>query len=341
MNADIRRARRAFWWVGVIVPLAMIALSAMVILTWLPEVPDPSVIHWRIGGANGYGPPWIHLIVLIGIGGGIVALFALIALLAHRMPRGGGKSAPDGPTWSATARFLGAASLATAGLMSLVALVSVGVQRGLTDAADAPDITPWVVVGLVVMVGLGILGWFLQPSIPRTPGASDAPAEPMPLAANERAVWIKTVTIAPPGQIVLGGGVFITAAMTVLLLAQGVTAGWITAAATGLLIVAIVSSLTFRVRASAAGLLVRSTVGWPKILIPADQIASARAIQVDPFAEFGGWGYRISADGRRGVVLRTGSALEVTRTNGRRFVVTVDDAQTAAAVLATAARKEG
>ncbi|MFJ2550625.1 DUF1648 domain-containing protein [Microbacterium sp. NPDC087591] len=341
MNADIRRARRAFWWVGVIIPSAMIALSAVVVLAWLPEIPDPSAIHWGTDGVNGYGPRWIHLVILIGIGGGMIALFSFIALLAHRMPRGGGEPAPDGPQWSATARFLGAANLATAGLMSLTALVSVGVQRGLADAADAADIGPWVFIGFALMLGLGVLGWFLQPPFAPSAGPSDAPATPMPLADHERAVWIKSVTIARSGQIVLGVGVFISIAMAVLLLAQGVAAWWITAAVALFLVGAVATSLSFRVRASAAGLQVRSTVGWPKIEIPAGEIANVRAIRIDPFAEFGGWGYRIGTDGRRGVVLREGPGLEVTRTDGRRFVVTVDDAETGAAVLATAARKEG
>jgi len=78
-------------------------------------------------------------------------------------------------------------------------------------------------------------------------------------------------------------------------------------------------------------------MGWPRIEIPAAEIASVRAVRVDPFAEFGGWGYRFGVDGRRGVVLRAGDALEVARTNGRVFVVTVDDAATAASVLALAA----
>ncbi|MBD3752872.1 MAG: hypothetical protein IE935_10685 [Micrococcales bacterium] len=42
---------------------------------------------------------------------------------------------------------------------------------------------------------------------------------------------------------------------------------------------------------------------------------------------------RFAIDGRRGVVLRRGEALEVTRRSGRVFVVTVDDASTASALL--------
>jgi hypothetical protein len=40
-------------------------------------------------------------------------------------------------------------------------------------------------------------------------------------------------------------------------------------------------------------------------------------------------------DGRRGIVLRAGEALQITRTDRRVFVVTVDGASDAAAVLET------
>jgi hypothetical protein len=84
---------------------------------------------------------------------------------------------------------------------------------------------------------------------------------------------------------------------------------------------------------------VRSAAGWPRLEIPAAEIASTRSVRIDPFAEFGGWGYRFGTDGRRGFVLRAGEALEVTRTDGRVFVVTVDDATTAASVLAAAGQR--
>lgn len=338
MTPEIRRARTAFWWVGVILPLSLIALASIVVVAWLPEVPDPAAIHWGLDGADGFGPRWTPLALLIGLGGGTVLLFALIALFSHRLPQRGAAAPSPQPQWSATARLLGAASLGTAGLMSILAIVSTAAQRGLEDAADAADITPWIPVFLLVMVGLAVAGWFLQPSVSVSPDSSGAAATPLPLADHERAVWMKTVTVARTGQVVLGIGVFIVVAMSVLLLAQGVAAGWITAAVALVLVVLLATTLTFRVRASAAGLRVRSVAGWPRIEIPAAEVASARAVRVDPFAEFGGWGYRFGLDGRRGIVLRSGDALEVTRTNGRVFVVTVDDAATAASVLAAATR---
>lgn len=339
MTPEIRRARTAFWWVGVILPLALIALAAIVVIAWLPEVPDPAAIHWGFDGVDGFGPRWTPLAILIGMGGGFVLLFALIVLLMHRPPQENGRAANVRPPWSATARLLGATSLGMAGMMATLAIATTAAQRGLADAADATDITPWVPVFLVVLAALSVAGWFLQPktAVPARP--SDAPAPPLPLADHERAVWMRSVSVARSGQIVLGIGVFFAIAMTVLLLAQGIAAGWVTAAVSLLLVVVVVTGLSFRVRASPAGLRVRSAAGWPRLDIPADEIASTRSIQVDPFAEFGGWGYRIGTDGRRGFVLRAGEALEVTRTNGRVFVVTVDDAATAASVLAAAARR--
>ena len=339
MTPEIRRARTAFWWVGVIIPLALLSLAAIVVLAWLPEVPDPAAIHWGLDGADGFGPRWTPLVLLIGLGGGTVLLFALIALFSHRLPQRGAAAPTSQPQWSATARLLGAASLGTAGMMSMLAIASTAAQRGLADAADAADITPWIPAFLVVMAGLAVAGWFLQPAVPVSVASSTEPAAPLPLADHERAVWIKTVTVARSGQIVLGLGVFVLIAMSVLLLAQGLAAGWIVAVVALLLVVVVSTSLTFRVRASAAGLRVRSVAGWPKTDIPAAEIASARAVQVNPFAEFGGWGYRFGMDGRRGFVLRTGEALEVTRTDGRVFVVTVDDASTAASVLAAAVNR--
>lgn len=339
MTPEIRRARTAFWWVGVIVPLALIALASIVVFAWLPEVPDPAAIHWGLDGADGFGPRWTPLALLIGLGGGLVVLFACIALFSHRLPQRGGAAPIPQPQWSATARLLGAVSLGEAGMMAMLAIVTTAAQRGLADAADAADITPWVPAFIVVMIGLAVAGWFVQPKVPVGPAGSARAAEPLPLADHERAAWMKTVTLARSGQVVLGIGVFITIAMSVLLLARGVAAGWIVAGITAILVILVVTGLSFRVRASAAGLRVRSVAGWPRLEIAAHDIAGARAVQVDPFAEFGGWGYRIGTDGRRGFVMRTGEALEVTRTDGRVFVVTVDDASTAASVLAAAASR--
>ncbi len=340
MTPDVRRARIAFLWVGVIVPLGIIALTAIVVASWLPEIPDPSAVHWGTDGVDGFGPSWIHLVVLLGVGGGTVSLLAVMALFAHRVPQHGRPSDGGGrtPQWSPAARFLGAVNLSVAVMVSGLALVSVGVQRGLTDAADSPDITPWVFLGFGLLVVLTIVGWFLQPATEAPPAEAEGSAAALPLASGERAVWVGTATMARAGQIVLGLALFVMIAASVLMIAQGVSTWWITAALTIVMAVLVLSSFTFRVRVTPAGLSVRSLAGWPRIDIAARDVESVRAVDVNPFGEFGGWGYRIGLDGRSGVVLRTGEGLEVARTGGRVFVVTIDDAATAASVLAAAAR---
>jgi hypothetical protein len=69
-------------------------------------------------------------------------------------------------------------------------------------------------------------------------------------------------------------------------------------------------------------------------------VVDAGVAQVNGFAEFGGWGIR-QRPGALGIILRNGESLQVTRRNGRRLVITVDDAETAAALLMAFAKRAG
>lgn len=340
---EFRRARTAFLWVGVIVPLAFLTIATALIWAWLPELPDPAAIHWGIDGANGYGPGWTYLALTMGVGGGIVALFAVIALLAHRMPQSSGTSPTADtpkPQWSATARLFGAMNLGTSSMISLLMVTSVNAQRGLEDAADAPNVVSWLFVGIALLVGLPVLGWFLQPNVSASPDAGRQATSAIRLAPGEKAAWFGSVAIGRVGIVILAVSMLLLIAATILVFAvEAGAVSWIMVLVTVLVIVLIATTLVFRVRVNSAGLLVRAALGWPRWSIRASEIADVRVVQVNPVGEFGGWGVRIGADGRMGVVLRTGEALQVTRTSGRVFVVTIDDAATAAAVL-TATVKE-
>ena len=141
--------------------------------------------------------------------------------------------------------------------------------------------------------------------------------------------------MARTGVVVLLVALGLLVLMTVFWIARGAD-GWQVLVATTLLIAILtVTMLVFRVRIDRRGLLVRSLIGWPRTRIPLDDIDDVATATIDPLREFGGWGWRIAVDGRRGVVLRAGEALQVTRAKGRVFVVTVDGAAEAAAVLQT------
>ncbi|MEK8144810.1 hypothetical protein NKH18_34340 [Streptomyces sp. M10(2022)] len=61
-------------------------------------------------------------------------------------------------------------------------------------------------------------------------------------------------------------------------------------------------------------------------------MATSRDVQA--FAEYGGWGYRVRPE-RSGVIVRSGEAIVARLSNGRDFAVTVDDSATGAALLNT------
>lgn len=339
MPHTVRRARIAFLRVGVMVPILILGAAMAVIAGWLPQLPDPAAIHWSGGHADGFAPRWMQL-VIPGVGLVMVIAFAVLAWFAHRMPpeflSGGGGLVADAdgvPQWSATARLLGAVNLGLAAMMALVGLQATGVQRGLSDATDAPDIGGGVFVGFGVLVVLSVTGWFLQPAVPAVRGVL---AEPVALAEGAPATWEGTATMARGGVITLGISLLVLFAAVLVSFAGGTVIGWVMVALFVVMAAVIVAMVVFHVHVDEDGLLVRSALGWPKTRIAASDISSVRVTQVNPFAEFGGWGWRYGLDGRRGVVLRRGEALEVTRRDGEIFVVTVDGASDAASALAAA-----
>ena len=211
--------------------------------------------------------------------------------------------------------------------------LSFGMQRGLDDAHDAPSILIPLGVGFGVGLLAGVAGWFAQPNVTTSGGSTPAPVDALTLAPGERAVWVRTTTMSRVAMIGVTAGVAALALGTIALGVTGSNAWWIMFATTLLLLVLACATFVFRVRVDRAGLTVRSSIGVPRFRIPLDDIAEVGVTTVHPTSEFGGWGIRIGLDGRFGIVLRSGEALQVARRDGRIFVVTVDDAATAAALL--------
>ena len=110
---------------------------------------------------------------------------------------------------------------------------------------------------------------------------------------------------------------------------------WLVAGLVGGLMVAVTSA---RVVVDRDGVRV-STLGLSWSRIPIERVASAEVGQVSALGDFGGWGWRIGRDGRRGFVTRSGEALVVHRRGEPDVLVTVDDARGAAAVVNTLAAR--
>jgi hypothetical protein len=207
----------------------------------------------------------------------------------------------------------------------------VWVQRGLDDAADAGSVLPWMAAGAVAGLVLAVPAALLAPRAPLTVDDDDeAPA--LELGDDERAVWSRNVT---PGRgiavfLLLVGAV--TAGTIALVSSPSNSGSWVGFAILAAALLLVLATSFWRVRVTAAGVTVRSALGFPNFSVPLDQVETARAVQISPLGDFGGWGLRGSPR-RFGIVLRSGEALEIERTNGRSLVVTVPDAATAAALV--------
>lgn len=300
-------------------PAVVLVVTVAIALSWTPRLPDPLAVHWSGSqGPDAFGS--LKDAVAIPL---LFALVFAVGMWALAFWTGRDTS---------TRRLAAGCATGLAVLMSVTVLGSLQVQLNLTDAADAPGIDHVVAWAFTAGLLAGVAVAFLVPRTPPAPSVDpvDPDAPRATLAAHERAAWNRSVTSrvgANVGAVVVlvNVGLAIVTRMPALL---------IVAAALGLLLA---TNLVLRVSVDARGLTARSPLGWPAVRVPLDEVVAARVTQVDPFGEFGGWGYRVGAGGRVGFVLRKGDAIEVERTAGRVTVVTVDDAATGAALLNTLA----
>jgi len=329
MSSEIaveRRAARRRHLTGAIVAaggLLVLAGSAGLAWSWRADLPDPVASHWGVGGGpDGFSSLGGVLAVLLGIGGAMVLGFG-------------------GVTWalgqSAVTRRIGAAATAWVSLfLSIVVVGSLSIQRGLSDAREAGSVDTVLLAAILgslvpaIIVAIVVPGDLPRPATSAI--AADAPR--VALVDGERAAWIghagsrAAFIVGVPAAVLVAAVAVLTRQWPLLIIDAAVIA-------------ALVTLSSFVVRVDRSGLTVRSAVGWPRYRIPLDEVVRADVTRVSPFKEFGGWGWRVGRDGRVGVVLRTGEALQVQRSGGRSIVVTVDDAATAAGLLNALADRSG
>ncbi|PKI92174.1 hypothetical protein CW368_04915 [Actinomycetales bacterium SN12] len=320
-DVDLRRARRALVVVGLVIPAVLTAVTIGLIAVWMPDMPDPAATHWGAGGVDGYGPPVTYLWLAAVVGLGLPLLLATATLTMA------------GRQWGATARFLGALALGLSGFSAVINAGSTWMQRGLTDAGDATNVLPVLIGGFCALLLFSAAGWVLQPDIAATPAPTLRSTRLPSISAGERVVWMGSASMAPAGVMIIGFTCIVLIGVGAVMLLQAPESAWIPLLVLVLVGLALAATASFRVRAGADGLKVRSALGFPRLNVPLDEITAVRAIECHPFAEFGGIGWRVGLDGRTGIVLRTGPALEVGRRGKGAVVITVDGAETAAATL--------
>ena len=184
----------------------------------------------------------------------------------------------------------------------------------------------------VVAVGLWRWGRTTPPEVTgaREPLPADAPR--LDVTPTTRLAWTGRASLRVGPTVALA---VVVALPLVWVALAGLAWVWLLALALGALLAL---TLSARVTVDASGLRVSSAgLSWSRV--PLERVASAGTTTVSPLREFGGWGWRIGVDGRRGYVTRAGEALVVHRIGEPDVVVTVDDADEAAAVLNTLAAR--
>lgn len=317
----LRRARLAFLLVGVAVPLVVTVVGMTVLLAWLPSLPDRVATHWGVGGADAFGPATTYLWILLAVGLVLPVLMTVVTLAAV------------GSHWGGAARMMGALAAGLSVFAAALSLGSLAVQRDLDDAAEAPGIGGVVALGFGALLLATGIAWIVQPRVRAEPGRVLLPKHIVQISQGERVVWVASTSMPRAALSALLTLLLALVALAAYMLVSGVAGGWVVALVVIVVALAVAATTSFRVRVTPEGFAARALIGWPRVTIPLDEIESARAVDISPFGEFGGWGWRIGVDGRTGIIMRRGSAIEITRRDRRPFLVTIDGAEDAAALL--------
>ncbi|GHF28399.1 hypothetical protein GCM10010218_06900 [Streptomyces mashuensis] len=305
--------------VAVVPSVLAAAVVLAVYLSVAGRLPDRPATHFGAGGkADGFSGRGAllgtALAVLLGMG-------ALLGGLTYRL-----RSTP-GPQRALA--VLGAGTAVALGWI-ITAVLLANARAEEASSATVPGTQAALAFGSAALVAGAC--WPLCGRDPEAPAAASGPvagAARLALGDAETAGWSRVA-----GSRVLPAVGALTAAAG---LPVGWTAGWPSALpllVSGALIALLAGA---RVTADRRGLTVTPSLApWPRVTVPLERIAEAGRRTVDPWRDFGGWGYR-AVPGASGIVLRSGDAISLRLTTGSEFVVTVDDAATAAALLNTLA----
>ncbi|ACQ78373.1 conserved hypothetical protein [Beutenbergia cavernae DSM 12333] len=296
-------------------PVVLLAVLGSV---WLPRLPDVTASHWSgSGAADGFTASVPFWAWTTAVAAAIAAVATIVAYARRVLPFVAVWCVVGGAFVTALAALLWTASAAAT-------LRAPGPEQALLGAGGVAALfVPFAWAGLA----------FLAHGRPAVVRPEPASIEPLPLADTERAAWSTTLTSRM--FLYLAAGVGVLGGLMTFSAANGnpETRGIFVPLAVLFVGVAFMLLVLARVRVSVdgRGLRLTSWLGFPVTRIPLDDVAAARAEQLEP-GEWGGWGYRWMP-GRTAFVLRRGPALVVDRRDGRQFAVTLDDPATPAALL--------
>lgn len=337
-TTKLHQAKSAARLVGLYAPLGLVVVVAVLMLMWLPRLPDPMATHWNGAGvADGFDSPWTSLIMFPAIGLFLTSMYFLQYLQMWQV-----KQKPGAAVWGPMNRLLPAIVLGSVTLVFIIAIGTTLPQLDLADARDMPSINPIMFSAFGAAALVTVLAYFAQPKLRIEPTVDPEGGQPLELADSERAVWLGVASASKAYYWVIGATMALMLGSTVMMFGMRPFhwAPVITMLAT-FVFVAVLTLVCarFTVRIDDEGLSARALTGWPTFRVPAADVDHVDVGEIAPFAEFGGWGLRWIGGGAMGIVLRTGEGIRISRKSGKSLAITLDDAATAASVLMAAAKR--
>lgn len=314
----MRRAQALLWgYVAVVILVGTVAVRSV-----RDRLPDPVASHWDARGeVDGFttitGMLWQTPLIIAGI----TALSSGLLLWWQKAPRS----------------QLTAVGVGTAHIVGALLYGGVVEQQGLTHARQAATFPVSTVMIALLCLPLGLAVWLLlrrNDPLPEAVVAETVPTLDVPTGA--RLAWSGRTRPAPLMMVVLA--LSWLAAIVIILTMQAPWWLLIVVTLAGLLPLTMFWST---VTVGSTGLTVKALNLVPLQRISLREVESAQSAEVSALKDCGGWGYRFGRDGSVGIVTSSGGVLRVNRRGNRPWIVTVDDADDAAAALNTLVQRAG
>jgi hypothetical protein len=302
-------------------PLALVVDLAL-FLIFRDRLPDRLAGHFTADGrADGHmGLIWYPVLcalvfVVIGVLWSLMVTRGKFHGRPHRLLVAGGY---------ALAGFLG-------WLMAATLLANVDAVEGARGEAQDVSLPMWqlaAALGVAVLAGGIGAGLAALRPVPAPPTGGEAVGDTarIALADGEIAGWTR------------GVGSWWLLLIVLLLVAVGAVgllmSGWAAGLPPLLIAVLLAGFVRPYVVVDRRGITVSGTLRWPRVRVPLDRIEAASSRHINPLTDCGGWGYRVRSGGTS-VAFRSGEGIVATLVGGRKFMVTVDDSVTGAALLNT------
>lgn len=280
-------------------------------LTWRTSLPPDLPRQYNAEGVASTIPTWI----MIG-GTGLLTLAAAVAGL-FALP---GAAGPN-------RKSILLASGLVAGLAGSAWLITAGVQVAAGPSSE-PAIGGWPLLAILA-AGYGLIPFLILPRWEHEEIVyTTEDWDPLPPSIEP---WSATVTSPLFGWtlailvviVAVGGFMAIHEAMAGLVAVIAVLTG---------VIIVLLAFVRLRVSIDSWGLMVTSTLLRLNLKgVRAAAISEAHAEQLSP-RRWGGWGYRFTREGSA-IISRKGDGLVLTLRNGKKFSVSVDNAEQAAGTL--------